>query len=132
MASRRLAAIAAFCLSLSVSAEPLKEHLWKHRVIVTFSARKDTPERLLLIEQIEQYKCQFSDRDLVHVDLIAGSNDYRVLSQGFSVLGTDFRLVLLGKDGEPKLKTGRPTLEPVFTLIDAMPMRERERRNDKC
>jgi len=132
MASRRLAAIAAFCLSLSVSAEPLKEHLWKHRVIVTFSASKDTPERLVIIKQIEQHECQFSDRDLVHIDLIAGSNDYRLLSQRFSVSGTDFRLLLVGKDGGGKLSTGEPTLEPVFTLIDAMPMRERERLNDKC
>jgi hypothetical protein len=101
-------------------------------VIVTFSASKDTPERLLLIEQIEQQHCQFSDRDLVHIDLIAGSNDYRLLSQRFSVSGTDFRFVLVGKDGEPKLKTGKPTLEPLFTLIDAMPIRQRERRDDKC
>jgi len=132
MASRRLAASALFCLCICVSAEPLKEHIWKHRVIVTFSASKDTPERLLHIEQIEQYQCQFSDRDLVHIDLIAGSNDYRLLSQRFSVSGTDFRLVLVGKDGGVKLSTGRPTLEPVFTLIDAMPMRQRERRDDKC
>ena len=132
MAHRLLLAFAAFCLCMSVFAEPLKAHIGKNRVILTFSASSDIPDRLSLIKQIEQYQCQFSDRDLVHIDLIAGSNDYRVLSQRFSVPSGEFRLVLVGKDGELKLSTDEPLLESVFALIDAMPMRHREQRGGKC
>ena len=132
MTHRLLLAFAAFCLCMSVFAEPLKAHIGKNRVILTFSASSDIPDRLSLIKQIEQYQCQFSDRDLVHIDLIAGSNDYRALSQRFSVPSGDFRLVLVGKDGGVKLSTSDPKLESVLALIDAMPMRQKERRDENC
>ena len=84
------------------------------------------------MKQIAQFECEFRDRDLIHIDLIAGSHDFRVLSQKFSVSSNDFKLVLIGKDGEVKLRTSNPSLEAVMTLIDSMPMRQRERRNGKC
>ena len=84
------------------------------------------------MKQIAQFECEFRDRDLIHIDLIAGSHDFRVLSQKFSVSSNDFKLVLIGKDGEVKLRTSNPSLEAVMTLIDSMPMRQQERRNGKC
>jgi len=40
--------------------------------------------------------------------------------------------VLLGKDGDVKLHTSQPSLENLLTLIDAMPMRQRELRMGSC
>lgn len=127
-----LIAMALLAACVPAFAQHLTEYLGKHRVIVTFSAGKSVPDRLLLTKQIEHNQCEFNSRDLVHIDLLAGSNDYRQLSQRFSVTGKDFELVLLGKDGEVKLITRNPSLEAVFAMIDAMPMRQRERRHDKC
>jgi len=126
MAHRLSSVFAAICLCFPVFAESLKSHIGKHRVILTVSVSRDIPERLFRIRQIEQYQCQFSDRDLVHIDLIESSNDYRVLRQKFLVSNGDFRVVLLGKGGEMKLSTGEPLLEPAFALIDAMPMRQKD------
>ncbi|MEY3980280.1 MAG: DUF4174 domain-containing protein [Oxalobacteraceae bacterium] len=120
------------CLNEVVSSAPLEQYLGKHRVIVTFSAASTSPERLELHRQIEQYQCEFDDRELIHVDLIAGSNQYGLLSQHFTVKGHHFSLLLIGKDGDLKMHTDTPNLKPVFVLIDKMPMRQKERGASVC
>ena len=125
-------AITAICMLGSLHAEPLTDYLWKRRVVLSFSAAKSTPERIFLLKQIEQYQCEFDDRQMVHIDLIAGSSDHQLLSRQFSVPNTNFNLVLLGKDGGVKLLTSQPSLENVMTLIDTMPMRQRELRIGSC
>ena len=127
-----LIATTAICMIGSLHAEPLTEYLWKRRVVLSFSAAKSTPERILLLKQIEQYQCEFDDRQMVHIDLIAGSSDHQLLSRRFSVPKKDFNLVLLGKDGDVKLLTSQPSLEKLLTLIDTMPMRQRELRIGSC
>ncbi len=118
--------------SAAASADLLREYLWTNRVLVTFSSYEKTPERLLLLRQIEEHSCEFMRRDLVHIDLLAGSIDYQSLSKRFSVGNEDFKLVLVGKDGKTKLYTNSSALEEIFVLIDAMPMRKKEMRGEKC
>ena len=132
MSLRFFIAITAICMLGSLRADPLMQHLWKRRVILSFSASQSTPERIFLLKQIAQYPCEFDDRQMVHVDLIAGSSDYKLLSNKFSVPKKDFNLVLLGKDGDVKLLTSQPSLETIWTLIDTMPMRQREMRTGSC
>ena len=127
-----LIATTAICMLGSLHAEPLKEYLWKRRVVLSFSAAKSTPERISLLKQIEQYQCEFDDRQMVHIDLIAGSSDHQLLSRQFSVPNKEFNLVLLGKDGDVKLLTSQPSLANLLTLIDTMPMRQRELRIGSC
>ena len=127
-----LIATTAICMLGSLHAEPLKEYLWKRRVVLSFSAAKSTPERISLLKQIKQYQCEFDDRQMVHIDLIAGSSDHQLLSRQFSVPNKNFNLVLLGKDGDVKLLTSQPSLENLLTLIDTMPMRQRELRIGSC
>ena len=122
----------AICMFGSLHAEPLTQYLWKRRVVLSFSAAKSTPERIFLLKQIEQYQCEFDDRQMVHIDLIAGSSDHQLLSRQFSVPNKEFNLVLLGKDGDVKLLTSQPSLENLLTLIDTMPMRQRELRIGSC
>ena len=125
-------AINLFATNLSVSAEPLRDYLWVNRVIITFSNSESNKERRLLIQQIEQHQCDFRKRDLVHIDLIQGSDQYKRLSQKFLISGDEFKLLLLGKDGELKLNTNSSDLLGIFSLIETMPMRKREIQNEKC
>ena len=127
-----LIATTAICMLGSLHAEPLAQYLWKRRVVLSFSAAESTPERISLLKQIEQYQCEFDDRQMVHIDLIAGSSDHLLLSRQFSIPDMDFNLVLLGKDGDVKLLTSQPSLEKLLTLIDTMPMRQRELRMGNC
>jgi len=125
-------AINLFATNLSVSAEPLRYYLWVNRVIITFSNSESNKERRLLIQQIEQHQCDFRKRDLVHIDLIQGTDQYKRLSQKFLISGDEFKLFLLGKDGEVKLNTNSNDLLEIFSLIETMPMRKREIQNEKC
>ena len=114
-------------------AELLKDYKLTNRVIVTFSSVESNPDRLQLIQQIKQYSCQYRKRDLVHIDLIEGTEQYKYLSRKFSITGhTDFKLLLIGKDGELKLNTTSSNLPDIFSLIDTMPLRKREVHTEKC
>jgi hypothetical protein len=125
-------AITVICMLGSLHAEPLTQYLWKRRVVLSFSDAESTPERISLLKQIKQYQCEFDDRQIVHIDLIAGSSDHQLLSRQFSVPNKNFNLVLLGKDGDVKLLTSQPSVENLLTLIDTMPMRQRELRIGSC
>jgi hypothetical protein len=115
------------------NAELLKDYKWTNRVIVTFSSVESNPDRLQLIQQIKQYSCQYRKRDLVHLDLIEGTKQYKYLSRKFSVSGNaDFKLLLIGKDSEVKLTTTSSNLPDLFSLIDTMPLRKREIHTEKC
>jgi len=119
--------------NLPLHAEVLKDYLWKNRVIITFSNSEENPDRQFLIQQIRQYSCEYMKRDLVHIDLIQSTDEYKRLSQKFSISDrTTFKLLLLGKDGEIKLSTSRVELKNKFSLIDTMPMRKREMQSEKC
>ena len=128
--------ILAVCLLAIFSqsnAESLKDYKWTKRVIVTFSSVESNPDRLLLIQQIKQYSCQYRKRDLVHIDLIEGTEHYKYLSRKFSVSDhSDFKLLLIGKDGEVKLTTTSSNLPDLFSFIDSMPLRKREVHTEKC
>ena len=125
-------AINLLATNLSVSAEPLRDYLWVNRVIITFSNSESNNERRLLIQQIEQHRCDFRKRDLVHIDLIQGTDQYQRLSQKFLISGDEFKLLLLGKDGEVKLNTNSNDLLEIFALIETMPLRKREIQSEKC
>ena len=119
--------------NLPLHAEALKDYLWTNRVIITFSNSEANTDRQLLIQQIAHYPCEYRKRDLVHIDLIQGTDQYKRMSQKFSISGgSEFRLLLVGKDGELKLNTKNSDLREVFSLIDTMPMRKREIQSEKC
>ena len=124
--------IGLFVVNFPVSAETLKEILWNKRVIITFSNAQSNPDRLSLKNQIDQLRCEFKNRHLVHIDLIKGSDEYEKLSRQYLTSENEFTLLLLGKDGEVKLIVSRASLVDIFSVIDAMPMRQREMRSEKC
>ena len=125
-------AIGIVAINFSLHAESLKDYLWKNRIIITFSNTKSNPDRLSLKKHVNEFQCEFKARDLIHIDLIQGSDDYEFLSKKFSISNTKFKLLILGKDGEVKLESANPSLVEVFTLIDAMPMRQREKQNQSA
>ena len=114
-------------------ADPLKDYLWTNRVIITFSNSASNKERLLLNQQIDAEKCEYRLRDLVHIDLIKGSDDYERLRHKFVIADhPEFKLLLIGKDGKEKLNTSSGDLKAVFSVVDSMPMRKKEMHSSKC
>ena len=129
----RLLIISFLLVIFPIHAENLRDYRWTNRVIITFSNSEENPDRRFLIQQIKQYPCEYRKRDLVHIDLIQGTDEYNRLSQKFSLPERNsFKLLLIGKDGEIKLSTSRVELKDVFSLIDTMPLRKRELQSEKC
>lgn len=129
----RLLIISFLLVIFPINAETLRDYRWTNRVIITFSNSEENPDRRFLIQQIKQYPCEYRKRDLVHIDLIQGTDEYNRLSQKFSLPERNsFKLLLIGKDGEIKLSTSRVELKDVFSLIDTMPLRKRELQSEKC
>ena len=57
---------------------------------------------------------------------------FRSFFENLSLSPSEFRLILIGKDGWIKLNTRKTSLEEIFSLIDTMPMRQEEMLNDMC
>ena len=124
----------------------LEDHRWEHRLLLVF-APSDTSEAVL--EQDDAFDGHdegFRDRDLVLLTLpgsdqgaqrtAPGANPQpltgaaaRRLRDRFDVPADAFRVVLVGKDGTEKRRDAEPVpARSLFDTIDAMPMRQREMR----
>jgi hypothetical protein len=71
-------------------------------------------------------------RDLVHIDLVAGSSAYQTLGKRFSITDKEFKLILVGKDGKVKLSTNSTSITELFAFIDSMPLRKGEVSTERC
>jgi hypothetical protein len=93
------------------------------------------------IQEMAEHVEGIDERDLVLYSIFAAEginpeneplNQAHVveLRQQFGVGENDFVVVLIGKDGTEKLReTGFLNAETLFSIIDAMPMRQEEIRN---
>jgi hypothetical protein len=119
-------------------ATDLGQYRWKNRLLFLFSPSPVVPAYQSLDQELRRNPDGVADRDLLV---------FRILEQGPSAVGSQeispqdaanlqrlfgvspgaFKVVLVGKDGGVKLeRSGLVTLSEIFTLIDSMPMRQRE------
>ena len=124
----------------------LEDHRWEHRLLFVF-APSDTSEALVQQEAaFADRDAGFQDRDLLLLTLtgadrgthrsLPGADPQplteaaaRRLRDRFDVAPDAFRVVLVGKDGTEKRRNAEPvTARSIFDTIDAMPMRQREMR----
>ena len=120
-----------------INYSPLEKYLWKNRVIVTFSPNKNNTERNYFLNSINRNLCEFNSRNIIHIDFIFNEKNQEIEKfessfENLSLSTSEFRLILIGKDGGIKLNSRKISLEEIFSLIDTMPMRQEEMINDKC
>ena len=114
--------------TIPTTAEPtLKDYRWKNRVLLIFgdpTTDKFQAQKTILAGNPEGLE----DRDMVILEppqTITLAKRYKVDSRNFTV-------ILVGKDGGEKLRQEEPvTLDQLFGLIDQMPMRRREMRDQR-
>ena len=118
----------------------LKDYQWKNRLILAFSPSTEDPGYRAFAKEIAVQAEEVIDRDILvfHIletgeiklgesSLQTGSGDY--LRESFSISPGRFTVLLIGKDGGVKLRReGGVELNEIFSLIDTMPMRQREMR----
>jgi hypothetical protein len=109
--------------------DPLAAELWRRRVLLV-SASSAADARV--VEQRRIFAAlgrEARDRDLVLVEALGDAPRARALRQKFDLQATDFRVLLIGKDGGEKLSSATPLGDgQLFPVIDAMPMRQEEMR----
>lgn len=118
----------------------MADYQWQNRVLLVFAP---DAEHGALAEQSANLSGMGADlgaRDLVVWQLvdqepavvngaIAPDLASQLFYDHFSIGNGEFTVILLGKDGTEKLKQAQPvTADGLFSLIDAMPMRQREMR----
>lgn len=109
------------------SAFDLEEARWNLRPVLVFSPSGEYPDFLRQEELLAIDADGLAERD-VRVVRVLGDSDaalrarYRAPMEAFTV-------ILIGKDGGEKLRSGEPvTTGELFALIDTMPMRQQEMR----
>lgn len=118
--------------------ELFEDYLWQKRLVLVFAPRSDDPR---LFEQraiLERDQDGLKQRDIVswefvYLDSVAVDGEQKVhLSTNpfyneYDVGIRDFAFILIGKDGEIKMRKDKPiSTDSLYETIDAMPMRQRE------
>jgi len=116
-------------LTLSAEADSpaavLKKAQWKARVILV-EVERDSPAQKSLKESLKKNKAALEERDLIVIRADAQ------LRKKFAIPPHRFTAILIGKDGGEKARqSGELALDQFFALIDTMPMRQQEMREQK-
>ncbi len=120
----------------------LDAHRWQNRLIVIFADQDSKKEMEQQRHMLLTSRRGLRDRQLVIVEvdqelvtfdgLVSQSVGGDELRNVLNVSSSGFSVVLIGKDGGVKMRSTVPTTsESLFALIDAMPMRQREMKEQQ-
>lgn len=114
--------------------EKMETMRWKNRVVVVYAPKPTSPELLKQQQFLANKTAEIQDRDMVVIDCIGStlsSEDKNYIQRHFNHNLSTFGVWLVGKDGGIKHTSTQPvTAEKFFGMIDAMPMRRSEIKND--
>jgi hypothetical protein len=122
---------------MSAGETALDRYGWQNRILLVFAPDADSAlyhgqqEMLIVAER------GLNERDMVIIFVIRDTVSTKGrpaaavaavdLRDAYGVLPHEFRVVLIGKDGDVKLRQEEPiSMADLFALIDAMPMRKQE------
>lgn len=132
--------------AMAQSDQPVKktpsDFQWENRILIVIANQESDSRVSEQLSNFEGSEVGFKERDLItfflykngasrlNEQLLHPSSAEDILKQyGFGEPG--FRLLLIGKDGGVKLQKDTPvSVEDIFGLIDSMPMRQREMREN--
>jgi hypothetical protein len=135
-----VAAAVMFAISTSWG-EDLTAYRWKNRVLLAFSPTESDPGFVAFNRSLANRTSEVIDRDLVVLRLFENVPsqtekepiDVQVaekLRRRFGVKPGFLTVILIGKDGGVKMVREREAkIQEIFDLIDTMPMRRQEMRN---
>jgi len=126
-------------LSQHLNAQSLEDYQWKNRILLLFDATPNSDALTSQLTALTQDKTALKNRDLIifrvtpdAVYAADGSAVRLTANEIFNKFNVDSNfngVVLIGKDGGPKLKkTFEVPPRSIFDLIDGMPMRRAEMR----
>ncbi len=102
----------------------LNDYLWLNRPVVVFADTPNDPRFIAQLQFLEDGAAEMGERDVVIItdtDPLAKSELRKKLRP------RGFQLVLIGKDGQVKLRKPLPwSVRELSRMIDKMPMRQQE------
>ena len=116
----------------------LSDLQWQARVLLVFSPDRADPRSIAFADALSRNSCAVNERDIVSgyivpgttsriADVSIGAEVARDLGNRFGIGSSEFRILLIGKDGGVKARYAAvPSLDTIFAVIDGMPMRRRE------
>ncbi|WP_170063310.1 DUF4174 domain-containing protein [Polaribacter porphyrae] len=119
----------------------MQKHRWKNRVVLIFSDSKDDEKLQNQINILSKEKEGLAEMKLLiyrfsqgffttNFNTIWFSSTLKI--RKYKKKSEDFKIVLIGLDGGIKMKqTTLLSAEKLFAIIDGMPMRRSELRNNK-
>lgn len=122
------------------SGHDLKPYQWKNRVFLVFSPTDADPAFKAFNQSISREVSEMKRRDLIVLRIFETGpsfleenpllhEDAENLRDRFRVKPGRFCVILVGKDGGVKMvREDRAELQEFFDLIDSMPMRQKEMR----
>jgi len=104
------------------------DYRWENRLVVVFS---DALDSSLVKQQAQAFEGLEQDIEERHMRLLLVADADHPWRERFRVGGSDFQVILVGKDGGVKYRSNEPVAPEVFFQeIDQMPMRRREMREN--
>ncbi len=112
---------------------------WTFRPVLVFAPDASHPALIRQKQVIGAARGPLRERDIAVVYVVGNDVSHELgpspgkgasaLRETYGVGRTEFRAVLVGKDGGVKLRSSSPfTVERLSSVIDAMPMRKQEMR----
>lgn len=120
----------------------MDDYQWQNRLLLIFAPNQDSRDYKEQMEELNSSEEGMRDRDMRVFHLFRDGtsfgdeqyltdNSVDALYNKFKVESGSFVVLLIGKDGTEKLRmSGLLKTDKLFALIDSMPMRQREMRND--
>jgi hypothetical protein len=132
--------------SISVAQEldyfDMDDYKWQNRVLLIFSPNTYNPQYRAQVETLKNKRSGINERDLkiFYVleqssasvkDALIPDDASKELRNDFDIPQADYAVILIGKDGTEKLRTGEAlSTDKLFKKIDSMPMRKLEMQDD--
>ncbi|NWF54783.1 MAG: DUF4174 domain-containing protein [Syntrophaceae bacterium] len=115
----------------------LNGYRWKNRLLIVFSPSTEDSNYQSLKKEMKAHRNGLRDRErLVFETLEKGESRFGntvlkkeaidFLRQKFYAEQGSFLIILMGKDGEEKIRWQKMNLTEIFAVMDGMPMRQRE------
>ena len=119
-----------FFISIEVMAKQIEDLNWKKRILIISYENKNNNLFIKIEKFISDYKCELNDRNL-EIIFFEKFKNINFLTPKF--INEKYGIWLLGYDGKIKdYSLDEKILFRLLNLIDSMPMRKNEIKNDKC
>lgn len=126
------------CFSQQGNPADLEQYKWQNRLLLIFAPTPDNVAYQAQLDKLKRNKEGLKERDVKVFHLLSAGGAFvddrsiakpqvDQLARKFGINPAAFTVILIDKDGTQKLRQTEPLgIKELFSVIDAMPMRQRE------